>query len=196
MQDFLRHINLENQKFKCYVNTDEEETITLTVDIHNILNDAASENEISLLRKLIPHNNGELIDFYTTHNGIKLYCNNDTSGIEFYAAKDLNKLNEMWKEELAYFEDYQLYDFQKGGVAFGEISHSGNYFVLFEGAVFYSDHDGEDEEAIGATFFDFLSKIADNPADLLFKMGCYTRYSDGKTNKQYIPKEFATTENL
>ena len=57
MQDFLRHINSKNQKSKCDLNRDESESLSLTVDIYNELIEGAKENEISLLKELIPDNN-------------------------------------------------------------------------------------------------------------------------------------------
>ena len=195
MKDFLRHINLKNQQFKCYECQDKNKTLNLIVDIHNELNEGATKNEISLLKQLIPVYNEEIIEFYQLYNGIKLYCNEQTSGIEFYPINNLKKLNEEWKEWFSEYEKDDMYDFQIGGLAFGDISDSGNYFIFFEGKVFYSDHDGGDDAPVGETFYKFLSKISSEPADFLYKMGCYTRYSDIKNAGQYIPKEFTANEN-
>ena len=195
MKDFLEHVKLSNPKFKCYLCTDKSETLSLTVDISNELNSGATESEITLLTKLISNDNQEIITFYKAHNGIKLYCNKGTFGLEFYSINGFEKMNEEWKEGLSDYEDDELYDFQKRGVAFGEISYSGNYFIFFEGKVYYDDHDGGDDTPIGETFYNFLSKITANPADFLYELGCYTRYSDGKTKGQYIPKEFIANKN-
>ena len=70
MQDFLRHIKSGNQKFKCYLNSDESETLSLTVDIYNELNPGATDEEISMLTKLIPDNNEQIVAFYKLYNGI------------------------------------------------------------------------------------------------------------------------------
>ncbi|MBN8787759.1 MAG: hypothetical protein J0I84_11770 [Terrimonas sp.] len=194
MQDFVRHINSKNKKFKCYLNSDESETLSLTVDIYNELNPGATEKEISLLTELVPDNNEQIVAFYKLYNGIKLYCNGDTSGLQFYSIGNLQDLNDEWKGGHSDFEEDELYDFQKSGVAFGEISHSGNYFIFFDSKVYYDDHDGRDDTTVGESFNDFLSNILANPADFLYERGCYTRYSDGKTNGQYIPKEFIADE--
>lgn len=193
MQDFVRHINSKNKKFKCYLNSDESKS--LMVDIYNELNLGATEKEIQLLTNMIPGNNEQIVAFYKLYNGIKLYCNGKTSGLQFYSINNLYNLNEEWKEGFSYFDAGDLYDFQKAGVAFGEISHSGNYFVLYEGAVFYADHDGGDDTPVVESFNNFLSDILTNPADFLHAMGCYTRYSDGKTKGQYIPKEFVADKD-
>lgn len=175
--------------------TDESETLNFTVDIINKLNSGAKENEIEFLKNLMNGKNEEISAFYKMHNGIELYCNKDTSGIKFYPIAGLNDLNEEWKESLSDYEEDELYEFQIRGVAFGEICHSGNYFSFFEGKVYYDNHDGGDDVVIGETFNNFLSKITNGPADFLYELGCYTRYSDEKTGDQYIPKEFISDED-
>ena len=195
MTDFFRQINLRNQKFKCYKAGDKNESLDLTVDIHNELNSGATDDEILLLKTLIPDDNQEIIDFYKLHNGLDLYCNGEVCGLKISPIDDLKELNEDWKEWFSDYEDDELYDFQKGGFAFGEIAHSGNYFVFYEGKVFYSDHDEFEEKDLGNTFNEFLQKTVTDPAEFLYDMGCYTRYSDGKTDGQWIPKQFIADEN-
>jgi hypothetical protein len=43
---------------------------------------------------------------------------------------------------------------------------------------------------IAESFEEFLDSILADPADFLNHLGCYTRYSDGKTDIQWIPKEY------
>ena len=81
------------------------------------------------------------------------------------------------------------------GIAVGEIPQSGNYFVIQPngedaGKVFYANHDGFEPESIADSFEEFLGSIINDPANFLYRMGCYTRYSDGKTDIQWIPKEY------
>ena len=81
------------------------------------------------------------------------------------------------------------------GTAFGVVCHSANYFTFHTagphaGTVFYVDHDDWQDKPIAKTFTDFLALILRDPADFLFNVGCYTRYSDGKTDTQWIPKEY------
>ena len=45
-------------------------------------------------------------------------------------------------------------------------------------------------EPIAGSFEEFLDSIVANPADFLYRRGCYTRYSDGKTDIQWIPKQY------
>ena len=195
MTDFFRKIKLNNQRFKCYKAGDKSESLDLTVDIHNVLNSGATEKEILLLEELIPDKNKEIVQFYKVHNGLRLYCSGETSGVDICPISDLQGLNEEWKEWFTGYEEDELYDFQKNGYAFGEIAHSGNYFVFYEGKVFYSNHDEFEEKDLGKSFNEFLQKIVTNPADFLLDMGCYTRYSDGKTDEQWIPKKFYADED-
>lgn len=194
MNDFFKAIKRSNQKFSCYKSGDEKEKLDLVVEIHHEINKPASEKDISFLKKLISDNNDQIVNFYKTANGLKLYCNGDTSGVEIYPIDQLSELNEEWKESFSDFEEDELYDFQKNGVAFGAISQSGNYYVLLDGKVYYSDHDGGDDTILGEDFNEFLDKTVTEPADFLYEMGCYTRYSDGKTAGQWIPKEFSADE--
>ena len=88
-------------------------------------------------------------------------------------------------------------DWQRQGIVFGEIPRSGNYFLLppsgeHGGQVFYDDHDGFHEEPIAGSFEGFLDSIIADPADFLYRLGCFARYSDGKTDIQWIPKEFVS----
>jgi hypothetical protein len=194
MTDFFKKIKRENQQFKCYKSGDGKEELKLVVPIHHNLNAPAGGQEIDILKKIVPVDNDQLIEFYKRCNGVKLYCNSDITGIEICPIDKLDELNAEWKESFSDFEEDELYEFQKGGIAFGTISMSGNYFVVYKGSVYYSDHDGGDDTVIGEDVNEFLNKTVDEPADFLYDMGCYTRYSDGKTSGQWIPKEFTADE--
>jgi hypothetical protein len=193
VQDFLKKINRKNQKFQCFECGDVNKALKLTVAISNELNPPATENDLLQLKTLIPNGNEEIADFYKIHNGISLFCNKETKGVELFSIDDFAMRNELWKHwTFGMVEDEdELYDFEKYGVAFGEISQSGNYFILYEGKVFYFDHDGGEEEIIGESFNDFLLKIVEKPPEFLLYMGCHTRYEDDAPNpewRQWIPK--------
>ena len=57
-------------------------------------------------------------------------------------------------------------------------------------AIYYCDHDDFNTEPIAESFEGFLSMIVDDPPGFMLQRGCYTRYSDGKTDTQWIPKEY------
>ena len=59
------------------------------------------------------------------------------------------------------------------------------------GKIFYADHDGWYESAFANDFQKFLAHVTRKPVNLLNEeLGCYTRYSDGKTDAQWIPEVY------
>ena len=81
------------------------------------------------------------------------------------------------------------------GVVVGQIPHSANYFVIGttgedSGKIFYMDHDDFVEEPIANDAESLIDGFLADTAQFLFDRGCYTRYSDGKTNRQWIPKHY------
>ena len=46
-------------------------------------------------------------------------------------------------------------------------------------------------EALRKDFEEFITRVTSNPAHLLSEeLGCYARYSDGKTSIQWIPESY------
>lgn len=160
------------------------------------LNRRATATELWELRALLGEYAAEAELIYAAHNGFVLYkdCLSDAAGIEALpvrrwaeAAKDLN-------ESLSSFVAGHDPDHILGGVPFAQVPHSGNYFVIpiegsSAGKVFYADHDGWYESAFAVGFDDFVHRVTTNPAaPMSNELGCYTRYSDGATNAQWIPR--------
>jgi hypothetical protein len=187
MNDFLKHILDSNSSFDCFAAGDKSETLAFTVNVYNKLNSGANDAELIELKKQLKEQYDQIEAFYKQHNGCKLYCHGKTCAIELFVIKNWKKNNKEWKQWFEDLED-EISDFQKEGIAFGEISDSDNYFIFYKGKVYYSDHDGGDDIPIGEDFNGFLSNIASDPAGFLMNTGYYTRYSDGETNKQWIPK--------
>lgn len=96
-----------------------------------------------------------------------------------------------WFEHL---DDESDPDHIRTGVAFATVPQSGNYFVMpvegpNAGKVFYADHDGWYESHFAKHFSEFITRVTNSPAHLLSEeLGCYSRYSDGKTPIQWIPE--------
>lgn len=190
MNEFLEHISYKTPNFRCFDCNDESETLNLTVSVQNIKNEPASENQLNELRKLIEFQNEEITEFYSIMNGIKMYCQNNQPKIELFPIHKWKDENEAWQYDYEGMEPDELYDFQKEGIAFGEISQSGNYFVFYEGKVYYADHDEWEEIILGNSFYDFLNEIIRDPSRFMYDRGCYSRFEDGTTNIQWIPKEY------
>lgn len=188
MKKFLEHINHKNPNFQCFDCNDELETLNLNVPVSHIKNGSPSQDELNKLRKLSKNGNEEIVEFYSTMNGIKMYCQGNQPKIEIFPIHKLDDENEAWQYDYEGMESNELYDFQKEGMAFGEISQSGNYFVFYQRRVYYADHDGWEKTILGNSFFDFLNEMIKDPCKFMYDRGCYSRFEDGKTNKQWIPK--------
>jgi hypothetical protein len=77
---------------------------------------------------------------------------------------------------------------------FGAPAFSGNLFFLYDGAVYYSNHDGGDDTPLASSFSGFLDRIVDDPAKCLYDLGCYARYSDERTDTQWIPERYLSRQ--
>jgi hypothetical protein len=145
-------------------------------------------------------------EFYANHDGVLMYEDSVSShwsggefkaaGIAFFPVGDWRrKSNEMRETLLEIFNSAAATPaWLLQGIAFGEICHCANYFVIQPkgedaGKIFYAEHDGFDTHSVAGSFGGFLDSILAGPAEFLYRYGCYTRYSDGKSNIQWIPKE-------
>lgn len=65
------------------------------------------------------------------------------------------------------------------------------YFGIAMNDLFYANHDGWYESHFSKDFDEFVTRATRNAAHLLSEeLGCYARYSDGKTSIQWIPESY------
>lgn len=195
MKKFIAHIQNPAPGFRCFKAGDSDESLDFDVQVENRCAPGASPEDIQNLRSQLGESSDELAELYSMHDGIQLYCQADSPGIELSPISSWPKLNQEWKGWFVDLEPDELWEFQAEGIAFGEVCFSGNYFVFHKGKVFYSDHDGGDDEPLAESFSAFLDRIMKDPAQFLEDVGCYTRYTDGKTDAQWIPKEYVRDSN-
>jgi hypothetical protein len=148
----------------------------------------------------------EFIEFYSRHNGARLYIDTvenswgfHTSGI-FVAPIDewpsLGEHVQEWRDSLD--EAGQMAPaWMQDAIVFGEVPQSGNYFVLaisgeMRGRIVYFNHDGFEFQTYANNLAEFFAKVTDKPAQVLYDLGCYARYFDGKTSQQWIPEAYRT----
>jgi hypothetical protein len=119
------------------------------------------------------------------------------AGIAFYPVGDWQQMSARTRADAfqSGWEEDDSPAWLLEGITIGEIPNSGNYFLIHPnaeplGAVYYLQHDDFDEEPIAKTFDEFLNAIVTDPVGFLYRSGCYTRYADGKTDIQWIPKEY------
>ena len=199
IERFLLHLADSAAGFRCHACGDDSESLDFLAQVSNHLGPPASEKELAKIGQLLGPNAGPFEELYQHHNGLILYqdCKSDAAGVKLYpVAQWLRQSNRMRREfhEMGW-EDEDLPDWLNHGIAFGEIPHSGNFFVVdptrSDGdAVYYADHDDLECDPVAATLTELLDELCAAPADFLLSYGCYTRYSDGKTDTQWIPKEY------
>jgi hypothetical protein len=158
----------------------------------------ASASDLSKLEAMIPSGAEQLLAFYKIHDGVILYKDtvDDAEGVELFAVENMEEGTNELREWLDTIEEEDDGNKLKSAIAIGQVPHSGNYFAmpvegLGVGKVFYVDHDDWSEEPFANSFDEFVDRITTSPAKLLAEdLGCYARYSDGKTEIQWIPEEY------
>jgi len=196
---FMEHINDPSPIFWCYACGDREEILSLPAKLTHELGEPATESDISQIKKWFGGSANEFIELYRRLNGFTLYIdtNGYAAGITFYPVdRWLAQTKEMKKQfKDMGFRQNELPSSTIDTLAFAEIPHSGNYFTIkrngaASGKIFYADHDDCVEEPLYDSLSNLLSSILIDPAKFLNSVGCYTRYSDGNTRTQWIPKEY------
>ncbi len=187
MQNFFKHLRDNSPGFRCCKPGAGESKLEHEVKVCHNLGDPASQKKITALLTKLGEGSEQFETLYSQYNGMVLYVSGDDAGIVFYPVEDIEECNSDWREWFEDMEEEDLWDFQKNGIAFGEIVASGNYFVYWKGKIYYSDHDGGDDDPYGNTLSEFLDRIAENTAKFLYNAGCYTRYG----SEQWIPMEYA-----
>ena len=196
---FEQHLKDPYPAFRCHAAGDRSERIAWTARVTHEIGDPVSSADQKKLRSLLGNAGAEFLMFAKAHDGVQLYIDtlSDTVGVQIYRAAELEDRTEEMRQSMTNmgWEEENWPDWFKTGVTIGELPHSANYFVLeregeHAGKVFYADHDDFQEEPLADGFDLFLNMIVSDPPGFLYERGCYARYSDGKTDKQWIPVEY------
>jgi hypothetical protein len=186
METLRIHLALKNPRFECW---DHDKKHSITVKLRSAVGKPSTVRELKTLQKLAGKEYAVLEPLYREFNGLTLYMHRKTAGLAVAPIKELPAFAADCKT-LLFGDEAELYPFQREGVPFATIVESGNYFVLHEGKVYYSDHDGGDDSVWSTDLEDFFTRAVSNPPKFLYDAGCYTRYFDGKTDTQFIPETF------
>ena len=200
IRHFETHLGDPSPAFRCHAAGDHSEKIKFVARVTNRVEKPGTAKALSVVTRL---GGGAAVaalkQFVGLHDGLVLYKDekSDAAGVEFFrAAQWKSRTQEMRKSLLEMgFEKSELPDWFQSAIVFAAIPQSGNYFAIQPrgakaGAVFYCDHDDVNPRPFAASFDKLLKMIADDPARFLDRCGSYTRYSDGKTRTQWIPKEY------
>jgi hypothetical protein len=201
LDKFESHLRDPSPGFRCFACGDRTETPAFLARVKNRINRPGSAKALAGLEALFGKLPTALRRFYELHDGVLLYrdTKSNAAGVEFFKASEWqSRTNEMQESMFDMgFEESDMPDWFHQGLVFGEIPHSGNYLIIQPagkeaGQVFYADHDSFTEGAIAASFKDLLLMIVDDPPGFMYARNCFTRYSDGKTDTQWIPKEYVS----
>lgn len=185
--------------FRCYAAGDKSGGRFLA-RVRHILNPPASSESIALIRQLLGVHAGQVADFYQHHDGCVLYrdTKSEAAGIELLSVEQWEGATCEMRGSFEHLADDPESDPDHivTGIAIATVPDSGNYFVMpiegqSAGKIFYADHDGWYESSFADDFRGFLARVTREPAKLLAEdVGCYTRYSDGTSDSQWIPEEY------
>jgi hypothetical protein len=186
MHALLTHLALRNPRFRC---RDVSKEHHLTVNLSSSAGKPATPRELDALRAIAGAQYALLEPLYRHFNGLALHGHRDTFGLVVAPIEQLAEFASDWKDSF-YVDEPDLYPFQRRGIAFATIANSGNYFAAHDGKIYYDDHDGGDDTVWGNDLESFFERAVREPAKFLYDAGCYTRYFDGKTDRQFLPEEF------
>lgn len=199
LKRFESHLRDPSPGFRCYAAGDRTESLAVLARVKHRVGRPATSKALADIDNWLGNAATGLQRFYELHDGLLLYrdTRSDAAGIDFFKSAELDSRTEEMRESMQAmgFEQADMPSWFEQGLVFGEIPRSANYFVIQStgdeaGQIFYADHDAYDPAPLAASFDEFLRLIVDDPAGFLNERGCYTRYSDGKTDKQWIPKEY------
>ena len=152
------------------------------------------------MRSLLEPHAPAFEDVYAAHNGFVLYQDelSEAAGVEVFPIAEWDQAGDDLREWLtiADLTPENDPDHILTSVVFATAPRSGNYFVVAvegpsAGMIFYVNHDGWYESPFADDFADFITRVTSDPARLLStELGCYARYSDGKTSTQWIPVSY------
>jgi hypothetical protein len=170
--------------------------------VQHILQPPASAEAVAEIRQSLGEHAAQVVAFYQRHDGFILYRDtlSKAAGIELLPVGRWQAATEEMRDWFDHLSDEPENDPDHivTGIAMATVPHSGNYFVMpvegpTAGKIFYADHDGWYESAFADDFNGFLVHVTHEPVHLLAEeVGCYTRYTDGKTTAQWIPEEYFT----
>jgi hypothetical protein len=185
--------------FRCYAAGAKSDARFLA-KVRHVLNEPASPKSLAQVRKKLAGHADKVLAFYQRHDGFVLYRDtiSDAAGIELLPVAQWEEATDDMRDWFDHLTDEPENDPDHivTGIAIATVPHSGNYFVIpvegpAAGKIFYANHDGWYESAFADDFDDFLAHVTREPAKLLAEeVGCYTRYSDGKTDAQWIPEQY------
>ena len=209
VEAFLRHLDDPSPGFRCSQAGGDEGSGSFVAKVTNPRNAPADEKALTDLSRRLGPAAQSFEGLYRVCDGLVLYAQTQIrrrsydppypAGLRFFPVKDWSRRTEEardWIDTLL-FDDEEPEDWMKNGLAFAEICHSGNYFLVQPdgsqvGKIFFQDHDSlwDWEGPLAKDLDAFVDLIQTDPADFLYRMGCSTRFYDGRSQEQWVPETY------
>ena len=204
---FEEHLQDPSPGFYCFNCSDKSETADFLARVSHRVNPPAGMRARCLLKMHLAATFESMRSFYKKHDGVLMYVDSQLTiwsggkfhdaGIAFFPVREWRRQTKRMRELLSWsgWGEESLSDWMRHGIVFGEIPHSSNYLVMQTvgadaGKVFYSEHEEHETDVLAISFDELLGKIIESPAEFLDRIGDFARYSDGKTDIQWIPKRY------
>lgn len=200
LQKLTSLLDTNNQKFLCSSTSNESQEFT--AHIFHEVTPPLNTPQIEELKNAVG-DIGQLFELFGSYSSVRLYCDSmsDTSAYYIAHPNDWSELaSEMneWLSDLTEEEESEiLEDWTENALVIGEIPSSGNYFLLAtdgeqKGKIYSFEHDGFEFIEIAKDVEQFINQLCTINDELLDDIMCYSRYSDGETDTQWIPKKYIT----
>ena len=201
LQSLETLLKRKNQRFACIDSGwPEPGPEKFTAHIQHVAELPLSPEELKTLKEqvgAVP----QLIAVYERYSSVRLYCDTIGDDSAFFLAHpgewpDLKNGFKMWCDGLTDSEMEELLpDWLEDCIVVGEIPQSGNYFLIPMsgndlGKVIEFGHDGFEFIERGSDVSAFLEYISTVDNELIEDILTYTRYSDGKSNIQWLANEY------
>lgn len=181
-----------NPRFHC-----ESGDQTFLASLRHELPGPALPRQIQWLRERLPSGYEDLLAFYEQHDGFTLYADtrSDSFGIRLLPLGEISGATGHLREWVRDFHDDDPLQILSAYAIAEPPNCADGFYITTEGPnvgkVMQFVHDDWREEPLAATFTDFLGLIASDPIPLLIDLcGGYSRYSDGRTDTQWIPSAY------
>lgn len=202
-----------------YGDADERAAASFVAHVEHRLDEPAAPVALDALNERLGDLAPDYRAFYAASNGALLFADtlSDSAGIAIGAIEDWDELTAEWRDWLndveiddpdnpEFEDDDEDYDFVairlpswvNTAIAIAEAPHSANYFILaledeVRGNIYYFDHEVLEPELFATGFNEFLARLVycDAPR-LLMHLGAFARYSDGRTDEQWLPAAYLT----
>ncbi len=201
LQELLQH---RNPRFVCEAAGDKPNAGEHIAHIDQEVTPGLDANALADLRQQVgdlPH----LLAFYERYGSVRLFRDSiegkwSGKASAYYIAPpdewaEFRDGAESWFDDLDEEDQETLPDWISNYVVVGEIPQSGNYFLVplvgeSRGKVYTFDHDGYVFSERGGNFEEFVDSLARVDAEHLDDIGGHTRFSDGKTEYQWMPHQY------